>query len=157
LAGQRFEEANLRSRLKPLLVLAVLALSLTAVAGCGSKKNNNASSTATTSTTQTSTTSSGGTGAGSKLKIAADPSGALKFDKSKLNAKAGNVTITMDNPSPVLHGVGIKGNGVTKTGPSVNKGGVSTVSANLKPGTYQFYCPVDGHAQAGMQGTLTVK
>jgi uncharacterized cupredoxin-like copper-binding protein len=158
LAGQRFEEANLRSRLKPLLVLAVLALLLIAVAGCGSKKKNNASSTATTTpTTQTSTTSSGGTGAGSKLKVAADPSGALKFDKSKLNAKAGNVTITMDNPSPVLHGIGIKGNGVTKTGASVSKGGVSTVSASLKPGTYQFYCPVDGHAQAGMQGTLTVK
>ena len=42
-------------------------------------------------------------------------------------------------------------------GSTVNKGGQSTVTANLKPGTYQFYCPVDGHAQAGMQGTLTVK
>jgi uncharacterized cupredoxin-like copper-binding protein len=145
----------LRNRLKPLLVLAVLALSLTAVASCGSsKKNNNASTT--TNTTQTSTTTSGG-GAGSKLKVVADPSGALKFDKSKLNAKAGNVTITMDNPSPVQHAIGVKGGGVQKTGGTVTKGGVSTVTAKLKAGSYEFYCPVDGHEQAGMKGTLTVK
>jgi uncharacterized cupredoxin-like copper-binding protein len=28
---------------------------------------------------------------------------------------------------------------------------------NLKPGTYEFYCPVPGHEQAGMKGTLTVQ
>jgi uncharacterized cupredoxin-like copper-binding protein len=36
-------------------------------------------------------------------------------------------------------------------------GGKSTVTADLKPGTYEFYCPVDGHKAAGMKGTLTVK
>ena len=33
----------------------------------------------------------------------------------------------------------------------------STVSANVKPGSYVFYCSVDGHAAAGMRGVLTVK
>jgi len=63
----------------------------------------------------------------------------------------------MDNPSDVPHGVGIKGNGVDKDGPVVNKGGKSTATADLKPGTYEFYCPVPGHEEAGMKGTLTVK
>jgi plastocyanin len=27
---------------------------------------------------------------------------------------------------------------------------------DLKPGTYTFYCNVDGHRQLGMQGTITV-
>jgi uncharacterized cupredoxin-like copper-binding protein len=31
------------------------------------------------------------------------------------------------------------------------------VSADLKPGTYTFLCTVDGHAAAGMKGTLTVQ
>ena len=32
----------------------------------------------------------------------------------------------------------------------------ATVSTDLKPGTYTFLCTVDGHADAGMKGTLTV-
>ena len=38
-------------------------------------------------------------GGGSTIAIAADPSGALKFDKTTLTAKAGKVTIDFDNPS----------------------------------------------------------
>ena len=144
------------SQIKAVVAAGVLVLALSAVAGCGGgSKKNNASTTATTSNTQTTTTPSGG--GGSKLKISADPSGALKFTKSKLTAKAGKVTVTMDNPSPVQHAVSIEGNGVDASGNTVSKGGVSTVSANLKPGKYTFYCPVDAHRQAGMQGTLSVK
>jgi len=33
----------------------------------------------------------------------------------------------------------------------------TSVSADLAPGKYVFYCTVPGHRQAGMQGTLTVK
>ena len=144
------------SRIKVLLAVAVLALSLTAVAGCGGDDDDDGDTTATTSTTETTTAPSGG-GGGSDLKVSADPSGALEFTKSKLNAKAGKVTIKMDNPSPVQHAVSIEGNGVDVDGNTVGKGGVSTVSADLKAGTYTFYCPVDGHKQAGMKGTLTVK
>ena len=144
------------TQLKALVAGVVLALSLTAVAGCGGGDNNdNSSTTATTSTTGTTTSPSGG-GAGA-LKVDADPSGALKFTKSTLSANAGRVTITMDNPSPVEHAIGIKGNGVQQDGSTVGKGGVSTVTANLKAGKYEFYCPVDAHEQAGMKGTLTVK
>ena len=89
--------------------------------------------------------------------LAADSSGQLKFDKQSLSAKAGNVTITMANPSPVQHAIAIMGNGAQKAGSTVSMGGTSTVTASLKPGTYTFYCPVDGHKAAGMQGTLTVK
>jgi plastocyanin len=100
--------------------------------------------------------SSGGGGGGSELKLAADPSGALKFDKTSLSAKPGKVTIVMDNPSDVPHAIEVEGRGVEEEGEVVEKGGVSQVSADLKAGEYEFYCPVGNHKDAGMEGTLTV-
>jgi uncharacterized cupredoxin-like copper-binding protein len=35
--------------------------------------------------------------------------------------------------------------------------GEESETAELQPGTYTFLCTVPGHAQAGMEGTLTVK
>lgn len=92
------------------------------------------------------------------LQLSADPSGALKFDKSALAAKAGNVRIVLSNPAPLQHNISLEGpGGLNKQGPTVGKGGNSQVEAALKAGSYTFYCSVPGHRQAGMQGTLTVK
>jgi plastocyanin len=91
------------------------------------------------------------------LNVQADASGALRVDKNRLSAAAGKVTIDMGNPSPLSHVIAIQGNGVDVKGAVVSKGGTSTVSADLKPGTYTFLCTVDGHAAAGMKGTLTVR
>jgi plastocyanin len=128
------------------------------VAGCGSSDNSSSSATkpAPKPKAATSSSSSAASGGGSDLKLSADPSGALKFDKSKLAAKSGAVTITMNNPSSVPHAIAVEGNGVDKDGQTVTSGGTSTVSVNLKPGKYEFYCPVDSHKQQGMEGTLTV-
>lgn len=91
-----------------------------------------------------------------RLEIAAEAGGALAFGTTELEAKAGLVTISMTNPSPVPHDVAIKGNGIDVKGPVALKGGTSSVSARLEPGTYTFYCSVPGHEAAGMKGTLTV-
>jgi plastocyanin len=97
-------------------------------------------------------------GAAKTLTISADPTGQLKFDKDQLQAPPGTVRITMNNPSPVAHNVSLEGpGGLEEHGPTVNKGGSSQVEANVKPGSYTYYCSVPGHRQAGMQGTLTVK
>jgi uncharacterized cupredoxin-like copper-binding protein len=95
--------------------------------------------------------------ASAPIPLAADPSGQLRFDKSALSAEAGTVTIAMKNDSPVPHDVSIEGKGVDERGKQVTDGGTSTVSADLKKGTYTFYCSVPGHRQAGMEGTLTVR
>jgi plastocyanin len=92
------------------------------------------------------------------LLISADPSGQLRFDKTSLQASAGPVKITMNNPSPVPHDVALEGpGGVSQTGKIVPKGGASEVQATLKAGSYTYFCSVPGHRQAGMEGTLTVK
>jgi heme/copper-type cytochrome/quinol oxidase subunit 2 len=82
----------------------------------------------------------------------------LAFDKTTLTAHAGKVTIALTNPSAIPHDVAIRGpGGVLGKGAIVTGGGISTVTATLKPGTYTFFCTVPGHEQAGMRGTLTVK
>lgn len=141
-----------------LLSLTALLCSLAIVAaGCGGDDNSSSSSSSSGSDTSTTEQSSGGGGgAAQTLKISADPGGALKFDKSSLTAKAGKVTIVMDNPSSLPHAVEIEGNGVEEAGDTVEKGGVSKATATVKAGTYDFYCPVDGHRAAGMEGKLTV-
>jgi plastocyanin len=108
--------------------------------------------TASTPTASTPTTPSAST----KLSLAADPGGLLKYDTTGLRAKAGAVTITMTNMSPVEHNVTVaSGSSVLGATPTFS-GGSKTLTLNLKPGTYTFYCSVPGHRQAGMEGTLTV-
>ena len=91
------------------------------------------------------------------VEIDADPTGQLKFLASSASATAGKVTLRMENRSSTPHDIAITGGGVSQTGPIVTNGGISTVTTALKPGTYTFYCSVDGHEAAGMKGTLTVK
>lgn len=87
------------------------------------------------------------------LDIPADPSGQLAFVNTKAEANAGSVTIEMDNESGVPHNIAIAGLGKGAVIPK----GISKFTANLKPGTYQYFCEVAGHLEAGMKGTLTVK
>jgi plastocyanin len=91
------------------------------------------------------------------IQIDADPNGQLKFLASSASAATGQVTLQMKNASSVPHDIAVKGGGVSQIGPIVSNGGTSKVSLSLKPGTYEFYCSVDGHEAAGMKGTLTVK
>ncbi len=125
-----------------LIVLAIL------VAGCGGSSSSSSSSTATSSGA-----SSGG-GGGTQLKLSADPQ-KLAFSTKTLSAKAGKITISMENPSQFQHNIAIKG-GANAQGAIVSNGGTSTVTITLKPGKYTFYCAVDGHEAAGMNGELDV-
>jgi plastocyanin len=98
-----------------------------------------------------------GDGGGRTLRLSADPGGELSFDTRALEARAGQLMIEMENPSSVPHNVSVEGAGVDEEGKTVGKGGTSTVTADLRPGEYDFYCSVAGHRQGGMEGTLTVR
>jgi plastocyanin len=139
-----------------ILLLGALAIP---VAGCGGDDDDSGGGSSSGGGAKTESNGGGassGGGGGQTIKISADPGGALKFDKTSLSAKAGKVTIVMDNPSDLPHAVEVEGNGQEIKGETVTKGGVSKASGKLKAGKYEFYCPVDGHKAAGMKGTLTV-
>lgn len=151
-----------------LSLLAVLAVALTsgALAACGSDDDNGSSNSSGgayssgSSDKTTKTAASGGTG-GEKLTLDAVENGPsqFSFSKKQLTANAGGVTVALANPAgnQAPHAIEIEGNGVEKTGQTVTAGGTSTVTADLKPGKYEFYCPVDNHRADGMEGTLTVR
>jgi len=111
---------------------------------------------ATTGTTTTATTTAS-QGAASTLKLAANPT-QIAYDTTQLSGKAGQVTIDFTNPSAVTHDVCLTAPSGQEVGCSqtISQGSTS-LSENLKPGKYTFFCSVDGHEAAGMKGTLTVK
>ena len=88
------------------------------------------------------------------LSIAADPTGQLAFATKQASAPPGKLTVEMPNKSGTPHDIVIDGKG---RGQVVQNGGVSKFTATFGPGRYTYYCSVDAHRQAGMQGTLTVK
>jgi plastocyanin len=98
-----------------------------------------------------------GSGPGGTLELAADPT-AIAYDTTSLSSKPGKVTIDFTNPSALEHDVAIEGDGGEEiAGSELIAKGKTSVSAELAPGTYTFYCTVPGHREAGMEGTLTVK
>jgi uncharacterized cupredoxin-like copper-binding protein len=146
--------------MRPLSLILLIGAIAIPVAGCGGDDDDSGGSSGSTSSSSgggnTNTTAKSSPGGRQVISISADPSGALKFNKSSLSAKAGKVTVVMANPSDLPHAIEVEGNGIEIKGQTVNKGGTSKASGDLKAGSYEFYCPVDSHKQAGMKGTLTV-
>lgn len=95
-------------------------------------------------------------GPGGTLKLAADPS-QIAFDTTTLTSKPGKVTIDFTNPATIEHDVAIEQDGKQLAVSERISKGTTSVTADLAPGTYTFLCTVPGHAEAGMEGTLTVK
>jgi len=93
---------------------------------------------------------------GSTLKLAADPS-AIAYDTTSLSAKAGEVTIEFSNPAPLEHDVAILEDGEEIAASELVAEADTSVSVELEPGSYTFFCTVPGHAEAGMEGILTVE
>src|SRR4051794_30717949 len=96
---------------------------------------------------------------GRSLKLAADPSGQIKYDTDKLAAKAGEVSIDFTNAAPTPHDVTVRkaggGKELGKT-PQITSS-KAKLTLKLAKGDYEYFCSVPGHEQAGMKGTLKVQ
>jgi plastocyanin len=95
-------------------------------------------------------------GPGGTVQLAASPT-AIAYDTTKLTSKPGKVTIEFTNPAALEHDVGIELDGKEIAVSETIAEGKTSVSAELAPGTYTFLCTVPGHAEAGMEGVLTVR
>jgi plastocyanin len=156
--GDRYRGRSTVYGMTRRLSLTFLPVAAVAVvlAGCGG----GSSSSTTPASPANASTGSASSARGEVVNLSADPSGQLRFTQSKLTvAKPGKVTLVMRNPTSagMTHGVSLEGHGVDKDGPIVAPGKTSSITVALKKGTYTYYCPVPGHRQAGMTGTLTVQ
>ncbi len=148
---------SVRSTLRRHPATAVPAIALAGVAlvaaGCGSSDNKSSSS------------SNSGGGTSAPKKAAPSASGAVtesasefKFSQPAATAKAGKVSVKLTNDGQTAHAIEIEGTpSGDKKSAVIQPGASTTLTANLKPGKYEFYCPVDSHKQQGMKGELTVK
>ena len=105
--------------------------------------------TATTATTATTTTS-----AQSATVDVSETEFKIQLPKSSL--AAGSYTFDVKNDGKIPHDLVVKGGGVDEKTPLLDAGKSGSLKVDLKPGTYDLYCSVPGHKEAGMDVKLTV-
>ena len=146
--------------MKKLAATSAAVLAAAALVACGGGDETTSSETGGEATSGAATGGGGGGGetAGATVKFEADPNGELAFTSDQVSTSAGEVTIDFNNPQSLPHDVAIEdSSGETVAQTDVISDDSATATADLKPGTYTFYCTVPGHRDAGMEGTLTVK
>ena len=156
---------------KPIAVLAALIVAIFALAACGGDDESTdegpvpgQSATSTTSSEETSTEETGtesdsgkSGGAGGAIEVAADPE-QLAYTTGDLEAPAGEVTISFDNPANIGHDVRVSdSSGADIGGTDVITADTTTATVELEAGEYSYFCSIPGHQPAGMEGKLTVK
>jgi plastocyanin len=72
-------------------------------------------------------------------------------------SKPGTYAFKATNDGQTGHALEIEGSGIeAKTG-EIQPGSSATLQITLsKAGSYEMYCPIDGHKQEGMEGDVTV-
>ncbi|TML45753.1 MAG: hypothetical protein E6G19_03540 [Actinobacteria bacterium] len=132
-------------------VVVVVAAVSGGCGGYGGGSKNNAASTAA------STASSASSG-GMVIKTVAVHETEYKLNPNTISlAKPGTYIFKAVNDGTTTHALAIHGNGADSSISAVNPGSSGTLKLTLpKKGTYQIFCPIDGHKSLGMKGTITV-
>ena len=144
---------------KLVVLLSLCALLPFAFAACGGDDDEDETTPAATEETTPEAEGGGaGGGAGGTVDVAADPTGQLAFEQQSLEAPAGTVTFNFTNESATPHDFIVEDEtGNDLGGTEVITGDSTSVDIDLEPGEYTFYCSVDAHREAGMEGPLTVE
>jgi plastocyanin len=78
------------------------------------------------------------------------------FALDAAQASAGTITFLVTNNGNMPHDFAIQGNGVDRKTAMIQPGQSASLTVDLKPGTYTYFCTVPGHALLGMRGVFAV-
>lgn len=147
-----------RKSLVLIAALCAVAIPLAFAACGGGDETTTAASDTTeqTSTDQTTTedTTTAASGGGETVDISETE---YALDPSDATVKAGEVTLAITNDGSIVHNLEVEGNGVEEVSDDVSGGQSTDLSVDLKPGSYEMYCAIDGHKDLGMEGQITVE
>jgi uncharacterized cupredoxin-like copper-binding protein len=112
------------------------------LAGCGGSSNNSSSSKPSGNATQTVQIS--------EKEFSLTPS-------TVTLSRPGTYAFHVTNNGTITHALEVEGNGVEQKSGDIQAGSSATLTVTFtKNGSYEIYCPIDGHKAQGMKGTLTV-
>jgi uncharacterized cupredoxin-like copper-binding protein len=81
----------------------------------------------------------------------------FKIELPSQSFSPGSYTFDLKNKGKIGHDLVVDGPGVKdKKTPIIDGGKTATLTVDLKGGTYELYCSVPGHKQAGMDVKITV-
>jgi len=178
-------KTTLRGTLAVAALALVLALVLTSCGGGAGSGGSSASSKASGSGEATTSGSSSGGGkygssssaatttkknvaSGEPIKTIVIKETEFKLSPSTVTlSKPGTYAFKTENKGSSQHSLEIEGKGVKSEGgeageakleQDLSSGQSSVLTVTFQnPGTYEMYCPVDGHKLAGMKGEVVVK
>ena len=70
---------------------------------------------------------------------------------------SGPVQFDIRNEGDVVHSFEVEGMGIEEVSRELSPGESSTMMVDLRPGTYDAYCPIGNHAERGMRTDLVVE
>jgi plastocyanin len=72
-------------------------------------------------------------------------------------SKRGTYELNVTNNGTIAHALEIEGNGVEEKTGDIEPGAAGTLRVTLaQDGSYELYCPIDGHRSQGMKATVIV-
>jgi plastocyanin len=134
------------------LLGAVVVVVAAVSGGCGGS-GGTSNSASTAASTESSASSGGGV-----IKTVSVHETEYKLNPNTISlTKPGTYVFKGVNDGTITHGLGVEGKGVDSDISAIAPGSSGTLKVTLsKAGTYEIYCPVDGHKDLGMKGKVTV-
>jgi len=114
----------------------------------------------------------GGSAGGGGAEDAQAPSGAkesvlktIRVKETEFALKPAEITLEKPgtylfkavNSGGTVHALEVEGQGIEEETEEIQPGQSAELKVKLEAGTYELYCPVDGHKEEGMEGKVIVK